>query len=107
MENKKQIYDWIDKNEGDLFEISDYLWEHPELSMQEYEASDKLTAYLEKNGFEVTRDIAGMPTAFIAQWGEGKPVLAFSSEYDALPGLSQDKDATEHCWPPAMAAATI
>lgn len=97
MENKKQIYDWIDKNEGDLFEISDYLWEHPELSMQEYEASDRLTAYLEKNGFEVTRDIAGMPTAFIAQWGEGKPVLAFSSEYDALPGLSQDKDATEHC----------
>ena len=48
MENKKQIYDWIDKNEGDLFEISDYLWEHPELSMQKYEASDKLTAYLEK-----------------------------------------------------------
>ena len=48
MENKKQDLRLDRQNEGDLFEISDYLWEHPELSMQEYEASDKLTAYLEK-----------------------------------------------------------
>jgi aminobenzoyl-glutamate utilization protein B len=46
---------------------------------------------LEKHGFRVTRGIAGMPTAFVAEWGSGKPVIAILGEYDALPGLSQKK----------------
>ena len=64
--------------------------------MQEYEAAEKLTELLEAEGFTVERGAAGLPTAFTAVWGKGCPVLAFSSEYDALPGLSQKKDSTSH-----------
>lgn len=93
MENKKIICDWIDENKSEMFAISDYLWENPELSMQEYEASEKIAEVLEKYGFSIKRGVAGMPTAFTAEYGQGKPVLAFSSEYDALPGLSQKKES--------------
>ena len=93
METKKTICDWIDENKDEVFAISDYLWEHPELSMQEYEASQKVADLLEKYGFLVNRGVAGLPTAFAAEYGSGKPVLAFSSEYDALPALSQNKDS--------------
>lgn len=96
MENKKKICDWIDQNKEAAFAVSDYLWEHPELSMQEYESSKAVVELLEKFGFSVEKGVAGMPTAFVAAAGEGKPVLAFSSEYDALPGLSQKKDSTIH-----------
>lgn len=96
MENKKKICQWIDSQKERAFAISDYLWEHPELSMQEYEAAEKLTELLEAEGFTVERGAAGLPTAFTAVWGKGSPVLAFSSEYDALPGLSQKKDSTSH-----------
>lgn len=96
MENKKKICDWIDNNKAKAFDISDYLWENPELSMQEYKAVEKIIPMLQQEGFSVEKGAAGMPTAFIASWGSGKPVLAFSSEYDALPGLSQKKDSTVH-----------
>lgn len=92
MEKKKKLCEWIDRKKEEAFAISDYLWEYPELSMQEYEAAEKLTAFLQKEGFAVEKGVAGLPTAFIASWGKGAPVLAFSSEYDALPGLSQKKD---------------
>jgi len=46
---------------------------------------------LEKHGFNVERGVAGMPTAFVATWGEAKPVIGIMGEYDALPGLSQKK----------------
>ena len=95
MDGKQKICSWIDESKQQAFDISDYLWEHPELSMQEYEASEKLCDYLEKAGFSVTKGVAGMPTAFVATYGQGSPVLAFSSEYDALPGLSQKKDSVK------------
>lgn len=96
MQNKKKICKWIDENKEKTFAISDLLWENPELSMQEYTASKAVSGFLEEQGFSVQRNISGMPTAFIAEYGSGAPVLAFSSEYDALPGLSQKKDSTVH-----------
>lgn len=93
-DKKRKLCQQVECRKEDAFAISDYLWEHPELSMQEYEAAEKLTAFLEKEGFIVEKGIAGMPTAFLASWGKGTPVLAFSSEYDALPGLSQKKECT-------------
>lgn len=96
MENKKKICDWIDENKQQFFEVSDFIWENPELSMQEYAASEKLVEILKKNGFSVETNLAGMPTSFIATYGEGSPVIGFSSEYDALPGLSQKKDSIVH-----------
>ncbi|RLG97919.1 amidohydrolase, partial [Candidatus Bathyarchaeota archaeon] len=56
-----------------------------------YKSSKLLADELEKHGFEVKRGVAGMPTAFVATWGEGKPVIGIMGEYDALPGLSQKK----------------
>ncbi|HWQ50248.1 MAG TPA: amidohydrolase [Terriglobales bacterium] len=89
--NMKQfIYDWIDKNGAPFDEAADFLWQNPELGMEEKKSSAKLMALLEKYGFAVEKGVAGMPTAFVATWGKGGPVIGFSAEYDALPGLSQE-----------------
>jgi len=82
---------WIDKNKDKIVEISDKIWEYAELGLKEFKSSKLLSDELEKNGFMVQRGIAGMPTAFIASWGQGKPIIGIMGEYDALPGLSQKK----------------
>jgi aminobenzoyl-glutamate utilization protein B len=65
--------------------------EFAELGLVEFKSSSLLADELEKNGFKVERGIAEMPTAFIATWGERKPVIGIMGEYDALPGLSQKR----------------
>ena len=57
---------------------------------QEYKSSALLASFLEENGFTVERGVAGIPTAFVATYGSGHPVIGVMAEYDALPGLSQD-----------------
>ncbi|MBO4340654.1 MAG: amidohydrolase [Bacteroidales bacterium] len=57
---------------------------------QEYKSSALLAGFLEENGFAVERGVAGIPTAFVATYGSGHPVIGVMAEYDALPGLSQD-----------------
>jgi len=81
----------IDRYEGRFVEVSDLVWEFAELGLVEFKSSSLLADELEKHGFRVKRGIAGMPTAFVAEWGSGKPVIAILGEYDALPGLSQKK----------------
>lgn len=94
---KNQIITWIEKNQETFFPIADAIWENPELSMQEYFASQLLCDFLSQEGFHVRTNIAGMPTAFIATYGTKGPVIGFSCEYDALPSLSQDKDKNVRC----------
>ncbi|MCS7374865.1 MAG: amidohydrolase, partial [archaeon GB-1845-036] len=90
--NVKDIaIDWIEKNKERIVEISDLIWEYAELGLQEYKSSKLLADELEKNGFKVERGVAGMPTAFVAEWGSGRPVIAVLGEYDALAGLSQKR----------------
>ena len=89
-ELKKFVFDWIEANKQEFHDISDQLFNHPELGMEEYEASATLSALLEKHGFTVERGVADMPTAFIATYGQAGPVCGFNAEYDALPGLSQE-----------------
>jgi aminobenzoyl-glutamate utilization protein B len=86
---KKTAISWVDGSKANFEEIAKYLWENPELSLVEFKASAKLQEYLEKNGFKIEKGVAGMPTAFVATWGSGKPVIGFIAEYDALPGISQ------------------
>ncbi|MCB9882996.1 MAG: amidohydrolase [Planctomycetes bacterium] len=69
------------------------LWELAELALQEHQSSKLLADWLESQGFHLERNVAGMETAFVASYGSGKPVIAFLSEYDALPGLSQKVQA--------------
>ncbi len=88
---KEEAFKWIDRNSEQLIEISDTIWEYAELGLQEFKSSKLLASTLEENGFEVRMGVADMPTAFVATWGEGKPVIGIMGEYDALPGLSQKK----------------
>ena len=88
---KEYAFDWIENNKKLLIEISDKVWEFAELGLIEFKSSALLADELEKHGFRVERGIADMPTAFVATWGEGKPVIGIMGEYDALPGLSQKK----------------
>ncbi len=88
---KKFALEWIGSNKERIIEICDKIWEYAELGLIEYKSSKLLADELEKHGFEVKRGVAGMPTAFVATWGEGKPVIGIMGEYDALPGLSQKK----------------
>jgi len=86
---KKTALDWIEKNKKRIIEISDAIWKYAEVGLQEFKSSALLADELEKAGFKVKRGVAGMPTAFVATYGSGKPVLGILGEYDALPGLSQ------------------
>ena len=81
-----------DKMQKDLHELA-------EPGFVEYKSSELIIKHLEENGFKVERGVANLPTAFVATFGEGEPVLAVLAEYDALPGLSQDTTA---CFSPRV-----
>ncbi len=70
-------------------QIVDSLFSFAELGFQEQDTSDYLCHLLEKEGFRITRGVAGMPTAFVAEWGAGKPVIGFMADIDGLPETSQ------------------
>ncbi|MDE2775518.1 MAG: amidohydrolase [Chloroflexota bacterium] len=89
MRNKQDIADWLDEHETRFTRMSDEIWDNPELQFLEFKASKLQADFLAAEGFQITWDIGGLSTAFAAEWGSGKPVIAFAGEYDALPGLSQ------------------
>lgn len=92
---KDFLEQWTAENTESFYEASRKLWESPELSMQEFKSSAVIMELLRENGFQVESGVAEMPTAFIATYGSGKPVIGVNAEYDALPGLSQDGGALE------------
>ena len=65
------------------------IWGHAEMGYQEVKSSNLLATELEKEGFKITRNVAGIPTAFIAEYGSSGPVIGILGEFDALPGLAQ------------------
>ena len=89
-QTKKNIIQSIENHEEEIIKISDKIWELAETAFNEHESSKLLSDYAEANGFTLERGVAGMPTAFVATYGEGKPVISVLGEFDALPGLSQD-----------------
>ena len=83
--------------EADSFiKLSDDIWACPELNFQEEKAKELTEAALLAQGFNVTSNIAGLPTALMGEFGEGETVIAFLGEYDALPGLSQKGGKTTY-----------
>ena len=88
---KEYAASWIENNKERIIKISDEIWRFAELGLIEYKSSSLLIKELEKHGFKVECGVAGMPTAFIASYGDAKPIIAIMGEYDALPGLSQRK----------------
>ena len=87
--NKQTVLNSIAQQEKDLISISDKVWAAAEIAMKEYQSAKVLSDYAEQKGFRVTRNVAEIPTAFIAEYGSGKPIIGILGEFDALPGLSQ------------------
>lgn len=79
----------IDQHATALIDLSDKIWEYAEVALLEHRSAKLLADFAEAQGFEVKRGLSGMPTAFVASYGSGRPIIAIMGEYDALPGISQ------------------
>jgi aminobenzoyl-glutamate utilization protein B len=79
----------VAKIEEQLKSVNQAIWQWAEVGLQEHQSSKLLQQKLAAAGFEVKVGLAGMPTAFVASYGSGKPIIGILAEYDALPGLSQ------------------
>ncbi len=75
--------------EPQLIALHKQIWEYSEVGLKEVRSSAAMQEFLRAQGFEIQSGVAGMPTAFVASWGSGKPVIGILAEFDALPGVSQ------------------
>mgnify|MGYP003631677470 CR=1 FL=1 len=89
-----EISAMVDARSGESAKTARQLWEWAEVGYQEQKSSDLLKQSLKANGFKITSGVAGIPTAFVAEFGDDGPVIAILAEYDALPGINQDAAAT-------------
>jgi aminobenzoyl-glutamate utilization protein B len=80
---------YLDSLWGELVSVNQDIWNFAELGLQEHRSAARLTGVLQKAGFKVKEGVSGMPTAFVAEYGSGKPLIGILAEYDALPELSQ------------------
>ncbi|MDY4222464.1 MAG: M20 family metallopeptidase [Candidatus Faecousia sp.] len=92
---KQFLYDVIEENAQSIIALSDQIWELSELSMEEYRSAEYYCQLLEQEGFQVQRQLCGIPTAFSGQFGSGSPRIGILGEFDALSGLSQQAGATQ------------
>jgi aminobenzoyl-glutamate utilization protein B len=95
-ELKRQAIAEIDERQAFTQRMVDQIFSYAELGFQEYETSRYVTGILEKNGFQVQRGVAGIPTAWTAAYGSGKPVIAFISDLDCIPRASQKPGVAYH-----------
>jgi aminobenzoyl-glutamate utilization protein B len=90
---RDEILRKMDEQAAHFGELSRRIWEFAEVGYKERESSKLLKSELQAAGFQIQENIAGMPTAFVASYGQGRPVIGILGEYDALPGLSQEVGA--------------
>jgi aminobenzoyl-glutamate utilization protein B len=90
-----EIGEWLEERQGRFIAMADQIWDNPELALTEYTACKLQSDDLAADGFTITGNIGDLPTAFMAEWsqGEGSPIIGFLGEYDALPGLSQERQS--------------
>lgn len=93
--NKDAVIKSVEKHQQELIGISDKIWTYAETALRESKSAKELADYAEAQGFIVKRGVSGMPTAFIAEFGSGKPVIGIMGEFDALPGISQKAQPTK------------
>src|ERR1700739_4599741 len=96
MNNTEEIWRLVDARKAAFEALSDRIWGMPELQYAEKRSVAEHIKELEREGFRITRELAGIPTAVMGEAGEGGPVIAILGEYDALPGLSQEAGVAEH-----------
>lgn len=86
---KNNVRNSVDQQSENMTRMSNTIWEHAETALAETHSSAVLASYAEEQGFDVERGVAGMPTAFVASFGHGEPIIGVLGEFDALPRLSQ------------------
>jgi aminobenzoyl-glutamate utilization protein B len=96
MQNSEQIWNLVDAKREPFIALADRVWGMPETCYTETKSVAEHVAELKSQGFRITENVAGIPTAVIGEAGEGGPVIAILGEYDALPGLSQEAGVAEH-----------
>ncbi len=87
--NEEKYFSAVDSREGALIDLSQRIWNYAEPGLREVESSKAIAAYLESEGFRVQLGVGTIPTAIMAEYGSGHPVIAYLGEYDALPRLNQ------------------
>ncbi|UCC83030.1 MAG: amidohydrolase [Gemmatimonadota bacterium] len=84
---KQTALEMVDGLSSEIHLMSMRLWDYSEIALLEAQSAEFLAALLEEEGFKVERGLADMPTAFVASWGSGHPIIGVLAEYDALPGI--------------------
>src|ERR1700739_3927469 len=95
VQNTEEIWRLVDDKKEPFIGLSDRVWGMPEIAYTETRSVAEHLGEMERQGFRITRDVAGIPTAVMGEAGEGGPVIAILGEYDALPGLSQEAGVAE------------
>jgi len=90
---EEDVLSSIESNKTMLADLEKDVWNHPQIGFHEDYAAKLLSRVLEEAGFRMQRGVAELPTAFVAEWGSGAPVIGILGEYDALPGMSQKVQA--------------
>ena len=96
MQNSAENWNRVEAKQDGYLALSDRIWSIPELNFKEVRSSAEHVAMLQTEGFRVTTNLAGIPTAVMGEAGEGGPVIAILGEFDALPELSQEAGVAEH-----------
>lgn len=91
---QQEMVKHLDTLRPELVEINQEIWTLAELGLEEHRSAARLAGVLKKAGFKVKEGVSNMPTAFVAEYGSGKPVIGILAEYDALPELSQEAVGT-------------
>ncbi|GGG72313.1 amidohydrolase [Paenibacillus radicis (ex Gao et al. 2016)] len=97
---KNHLAAWLDEHKESFEELARQIWERPEIAYTESFASNLQIQTLRDAGFTIESGVGGVPTAFVAEYGSGKPVIGLLGEYDALPGLSQKVSAVKEAVTP-------
>ncbi len=87
---KEAVIEQVDALEHEIENMSMELWKYSEIALTEVRSADLLAGILEAEGFKLERGVADMPTAFVAEWGDGGPVIGILAEYDALPNIGNE-----------------
>jgi aminobenzoyl-glutamate utilization protein B len=106
MQNTDKVWTLVEAKRQEFLDLADRIWDKPEIAYDEYESTAEHTAMLEQQGFRITREVAGIPTAVMGEAGVDGPIIAILGEYDALPGLSQEAGIAEKKPSPETASAT-
>ena len=96
IQNEERIWKLVDAKKREFIELSDRVFDTPETLYNEFSSVSEHITTLETQGFKITKNVCGMPTAVIGEAGEEGPVIAILGEFDALPGLSQEPGVADH-----------